>query len=72
MFVLELVTSNGIFSVTPGETARVDIDELGCPSRGVVSEIVVYDSEVRRDGEVIVSRIVDGMVVVRTPKLASF
>lgn len=72
VFVLELVISNGIFFVTLGEIVRVDIDELGCFLRGVVSEIVVYDLEVRRDGEVIVFRIVDGMVVVRIFKLVFF
>lgn len=69
--MVELVTSNGIFSVTPEEMARVDVDEGGCPSRGVASEIVVCSSEVRRDGGVIMSRIVGGMVVVRKLKVDS-
>lgn len=41
IFVLELVTCNGIFFVTPGETSRIGVDELGCPLRGVASETVV-------------------------------
>lgn len=69
--MVELVTSNDIFSVTSEEMARVDVDEVGCPSRGVASEIVVCSSEVRRDSGVIMSRIVGGMVVVRKLKVDS-
>lgn len=67
----ELVISDGIFSVTPGERARVDMTELCCPSVEVTNDVVACCSEERRDGEVIIPGIVCEMVVVKTPKETS-
>ena len=69
--MLELVTSDGIISVIPGETGLVDKVALGCCSIGVASEIVSYDSEGMRVIEVNISGIAVEMGVVETADMAS-
>lgn len=67
----ELVTSDGIISVIPGETGLVDKVALGCCSIGVANEIVACDSEGIRVVEVNMSEIPVEMGVVGTPDMDS-
>ena len=68
---LELVTSDGINFVLPGEPARVDMAELGCSPIWVTEETVECDSEGIRVGEVTRSGTLAEIVVVRTPEVSS-
>ena len=69
--MLELVTSEGIISVIPGETGLVDKVALGCCSIGVTNEIVACDSEGMTVVEVNIPGIPVDMVVVGTPDMTS-
>lgn len=67
----ELVTSEGIISVIPGETGLVDKIALGCCSIGVTNEIAVCDSEGMRVVEINIPGIPVDMIIVGTPDMAS-
>ena len=69
--VPELVNSDGVIAVLPGEKGSVDLAELGCSTKWVTDKTLLCGFEGIAVGKVIISGTPDEMVIDKGPEVAS-